>query len=165
MAAGFKKIWVVLPRTALQQVSKLAGIPSMPRSLGASLGFIAWHSLGDTVGLLGIDYRNRTVNVYFGEPPAEGIAEEFVRAMLRETGHAEPTEQMLKLGRQAFGVYVTLNWDSPKIERICFTVATPIPAVASQPEDEYYKLQSYYRWGSGIPEIMQLPEGALADPV
>ncbi|WP_406421813.1 aromatic prenyltransferase [Streptomyces sp. NBC_00842] len=194
VVGGFKKIWVVLPRTGLQQVTKLAGIPSMPRSLGESLDFIARHGLGDTAGLLGIDYRNRTVNVYFGEPPAGGIAAESVRSMLREVDQAEPTEQMLRLGRQAFGVYVTLNWDSPKIERICFAVATTDPAslpveldnridlfvkhvlradpgtkfvyaVASQPDGEYYKLQSYYRWGSGVPEIMQLTEGALADPV
>jgi hypothetical protein len=194
VAGGFKKIWVVLPRTALQDVTKLAGLPSMPRSLGESLGFISRHGLGDTVGLLGIDYRNRTVNIYFGEPPAGGIAPESVRSMLREVDQAEPSEQMLRLGRQAFGVYVTLDWDSPVIERICFAVATTDPAslpvelderiglfvrhvqradphtkfvyaVASQPDGEYYKLQSYYRWGAGVPEIMQLPEGALADPV
>lgn len=191
---GFKKIWVVLPRTELQQVAKLAGIPSMPPSLGASLDFIARHGLGDTVGLLGIDYSNRTVNIYFGEPPAGGIAPESVRSMLREIDQAEPTEQVLQLGRQAFGVYVTLNWDSPVIERICFAVATTDPfglsvelddrielfvrhvqradphtkfvyAVASQPDGAYFKLQSYYRWGSGVPEIMQLSDGDLADPV
>ncbi|GGQ77596.1 aromatic prenyltransferase [Streptomyces flaveolus] len=194
VAGGFKKIWVVLPRTDLQDVTKLAGLPSMPRSLGESLDFISRHGLGDTVGLLGIDYRNRTVNIYFGEPPAGGIAPESVRSMLREVDQAEPSEQMLRLGRQAFGVYVTLDWESPVIERICFAVATTDPAslpvelderigrfvrhvqradphtkfvyaVASQPDGEYYKLQSYYRWGAGVPEIMQLPEGALADPV
>ncbi|MGI5341050.1 aromatic prenyltransferase [Streptomyces sp. CA-181903] len=70
VVGGFKKIWVVLPRTALCDVEELAGLPSMPRGLGESLDFIRRHGLGDTVGLLGIDYRNRTVNVYFGEPPA-----------------------------------------------------------------------------------------------
>ncbi|MEU3828447.1 aromatic prenyltransferase [Streptomyces sp. SID486] len=194
VVGGFKKIWVVLPRTALQDVTTLAGLPSMPRALGESLDFIARHGLGDTVGLLGIDYRHRTVNIYFGEPPAGGIAPDSVRAMLREVDQAEPSEQMLRLGRQAFGVYVTLDWDSPAITRICFAVATTDPAalpvelderigmfvrhvqradpgtkfvyaVASQPDGEYYKLQSYYRWGAGVPEIMQLPEGALADPV
>lgn len=194
VVGGFKKIWVVLPRTGLQQVAALAGLPSMPPSLGNSLEFIARHGLGDTVGLLGIDYRNRSVNIYFGEPPAGGIAPESVRAMLREIDQAEPTEQVLSLGRQAFGVYVTLSWDSPVIERISFAVATTDPsgldvelddrielfvrhvlrsdpdtkfvyAVASQPDGAYYKLQSYYRWGAGVPDIMQLPEGSLADPV
>lgn len=194
VVGGFKKIWIVLPRTDLQEVAKLAGIPSMPPSLGKSLDFIKRHGLGDTVGLLGIDYRHRTVNIYFGEPPEGGIAPEALQAMLREIGQAEPSEQMLRLGREIFGVYVTLSWDSPRIERISFAVATTDPtslpvelderielfvrhvraadpttkfvyAVASQPDGEYYKLQSYYRWGSGVPEIMQLSEGALQDPV
>ncbi|MFI5933940.1 aromatic prenyltransferase [Actinoplanes sp. NPDC051494] len=194
VVGGFKKIWLVLPRGDLQLVSKLAGIPSMPRSLGASLDFFARHGLGDTVGLLGIDYRKRTVNVYFGEPPAEGFGPEAVRSMLREVDQAEPSAQMLGIGQRAFGVYVTLNWDSPQVERICFAVATSDPAeldvpldprvelfvkhiqasevntrfvyaVASQPDGEYYKLQSYYRWQPEVLDIMQLSDGAVADPV
>lgn len=194
VVGGFKKIWLVLPRGDLQAVSKLAEIPSMPKSLGASLEFFARYGLGDTVGLLGIDYRRRTVNVYFGEPPAEGLAPELVRAMLREVDQAEPSAQMLEIGQQAFGIYVTLNWDNPKVERISFAVATSDPtelsvpldptierfvrhvreseadsrfvyAVASQPDGEYYKLQSYYRWQPEVADIMQLSDGALADPV
>jgi hypothetical protein len=194
VAGGFKKIWLVLPREDLQGIPKLAGIPSMPRGLGESLDFFARHGLGDTAGLLGIDYRNRTVNVYFGEQPPECFAPDAIRAMLREVEQAEPSEQMLTLGQRAFGIYVTLSWDSPKLERICFAVATANPtelpvrldakverfvrhvlhsqddprfvyAVASQPDGEYYKLQSYYRWRPEVMDIMQLSDGAVKDPV
>lgn len=191
---GFKKIWLVFPRNDLQAISKLAGIPSMPPSLGKSIEFFDRYGMGETVGLLGIDYRSRTVNVYFGEPPTGGFGPDSVRSMLREVDQAEPSEQMLALGQQAFGIYVTLNWDSPKVERICFAVATGDPtslsvpldpkverfvkhvlaadpatkfvyAVATQPDGEYYKLQSYYRWQPGVLDIMQLEDGALESPV
>ncbi|MGW0885825.1 aromatic prenyltransferase [Streptomyces sp. NPDC002671] len=194
VVGGFKKIWLVLPRGDLQGISKLAGIPSMPRGLGESIDFFDRHGLGDTAGLLGIDYRHRTVNVYFGEQPPECFEPESIRSMLREVEQAEPTEQMLTLGQKAFGIYVTLNWDSPKLERICFAVATPDPtelpipldpkveryvkhvlnsqgnprfvyAVASQPDGEYYKLQSYYRWRPEVLDIMQLSDGVNKDPV
>ncbi|MDG4809532.1 aromatic prenyltransferase [Micromonospora sp. WMMD1120] len=194
VVGGFKKVWLVLPRGELQAVSALADIPAMPRSLGQSLDFFARYGLGDTVGLLGIDYRRRTVNVYFGEPPAGGFAPESVRSMLREVDQAEPSAQMLELGQRAFGIYVTLNWESPQVERICFAVATTDPtelavpldptverfvthvresephtrfvyAVASQPDGEYYKLQSYYRWQPEVLDIMQLSDRAVADPV
>jgi hypothetical protein len=191
---GFKKIWAVLPRDYLQVVSKLADIPSMPHSLGENIDFFARHGLGDRAGLLGIDYRNRTVNVYFGEQPAECFEPETIRSMLREAEQADPSEQMLRLSQQAFGIYVTLNWDSLKLERICFAVATSDPtelpvrltpeierfvkhvqhseagrklvyAVASSPDGEYYKLQSYYRWRPEIRDIMQLSDSVIKDPV
>lgn len=194
VVGGFKKIWVVLPRTELQRVSELAGIPSMPRSLGENIDFFVRHSLGDTAGLLGIDYRNKTVNVYFGEQPAECFEPETIRSMIREIDQAEPSEQMLRLGQRAFGIYVTLNWDSPKLERICFAVATDDPmelpvridptierfvrhiqrsegggkfvyAVASSPDGEYYKLQAYYRWRPEVLDIMQLSDTAIEEPV
>jgi len=50
VVGGFKKIWLVLPRTELQRVSELAGIPSMPRSLGENIDFFVRHGLGDTAG-------------------------------------------------------------------------------------------------------------------
>lgn len=194
VVGGFKKIWVILPRTALQRVADLARIPTMPPALGESLDYVARHGLGDTVGLLGIDYRHRTVNIYFGEPPEGGVPAETLRAMLREIGQPEPGPELLGLAGRLFGIYLTLTWDSPVIARVSFAVATTDPAslpvalddridlfvrhirrsdphtrfvyaVATQPDGAYYKLQAYYRWGAGVPEIMQLPVGALADPV
>jgi 6-linalyl-2-O,3-dimethylflaviolin/7-geranyloxy-5-hydroxy-2-methoxy-3-methylnaphthalene-1,4-dione synthase len=195
VVGGFKKIWLVLPRAEVQTISKLAGIPSMPRSLGESADFFARHRIDDgTVGLLGIDYQYRTVNVYIGELPAECFEPETIRSMIREVDQADPSEQMLKIGHMAFGIYVTLNWDSPKLERICFAVGTsdptelPVPldpvivrfvrhiqrsnagrrfvyAVASSPNGEYYKLQSYYQWRPEILDIMQLSPGATKDLV
>jgi hypothetical protein len=194
VVGGFKKIWAVLSRGDLQDMAKLAAIPSMPPGLGANADFFARHRLGDKAGLIGIDYRHRTVNVYFGEQPAECFEPATIRSMIREVDQADPSEQMLTLAQQGFGIYVTLNWDSPKIERICFAVATPDPAqlpvpldpnierfvrhvqrseagrkfvyaVASSPDGEYYKLQSYYRWRPSVLDIMQLSDGAIKDPV
>lgn len=192
VVGGFKKVWPVLPRDGLQAISKLAEIPSMPRSLGGNAGFFARHGLDRMVGMLGIDYQHRTLNVYLNELPAECFEPESIRAVIREVDQADPSEQMLKIGHMAFGIYVTLNWDSPKIERICFAVGTsdptelPVPlnpvivrfvrhiqrsnadprfvyAVASSPDGEYYKLQSYHQWRPEILDIMQLTPGASKD--
>jgi hypothetical protein len=192
VVGGFKKIWPFFPPADLQGLSKLVGIPSMPRSLGENVGFLARHGVGDKASLIGIDYQNRTVNVYL--QPAECFEPTTIRSMLRENDQSDPSEQMLKLSQKAFGIYVTLNWNSPKIERICFAVMTPDPtvlpvrldpkieqfvrhiqrsaadrrfvyAVTSSPDGEYHKLQSYYRWRPGILELMQLSDDAIKDPV
>jgi hypothetical protein len=127
VVGGFKKTWSFFPPDDLQGLSRLADIPSMPRSLAENVSFFARHGLDDKASLIGIDYQHRTVNVYFGEPPAECFEPKTILSMLREIELPDPSEQMLKLGQKAFGIYVTLSWDSSKIERICFAVMTPDP--------------------------------------
>lgn len=189
VVGGFKKTWSFFPPDDLQKLSELAAIPSMPRSLAANVEFFERHGLADKASLIGIDYRHRTVNVYFGEPPAACFETQTIRSMLSEIGLPAPSERLLKLGEAAFGIYVTLNWDSPEIERICFAVMTPDPlglpvpiepkieqfvknvphtaedrrfvyAVTSAASGEYYKLQSYYQWRPQMLDLMLLSDQA-----
>lgn len=175
---GFKKVYAAFTPDELQPVSKLADVPSMPRSLAANADFFASHGLDDRIAGVAIDYPSRTVNVYFNEIPAENFEAETILKTLRETGMAVPTEQMLKLGEKAFGLYVTLAWETSKIERICYAATTtdltslPVPVepeiekfvknvpyggderkfvygVALAPQGEYYKLESHYKWKPG----------------
>ena len=189
VVGGFKKIYAFFPPENMQRLSTLVESPSMPPGLAEKVGFFARHGLdGDKVNLVGVDYPHRTVNVYFGALPDDCLKEESVRAMLRELRLPDPSEQMLRLGRHAFGIYVTLSWDSPRIERFCFAVmppdpaALPIPlepkiesflrsvpydgaasrfiyyAAVSSTEQEHYKLQSYYRWQPRMLDQMLLSE-------
>jgi hypothetical protein len=178
VVGGFKKVYAAFTPDHLQEASKLAGVPAMPRSMAENVEFFARHGLGDRVAGIAIDYSDRTVNVYFNDLPAACYEPETIRRMLREVGMVEPSAQMLKLGAQAFGLYVTLGWDSPKIERICYAATTtdlttlPVPVepeiekfvksvpyggedrkfvygVALLPRGEYYKLESHYKWKPG----------------
>ena len=183
VVGGFTKIYSFFPPSDSQDLSKLAEIPSMPRNLGACIDVFARYGMGEKASCVGIDYAAKTANIYLTGTSAEFFEQKNVLAMLRETEQPEPSEQMLKLAEAGFGVYITLSWDSPKIERICFaTMASdpmelPIPiepriekfvkrmqysnpqskfvcAVASSPRGEYYKLQSYYQWRPWIVDLM-----------
>lgn len=189
VVGGFKKIYSFFPPDDMQALSTLVDIPSMPRGLAENLSFFARHGLdGDKVNLVAIDYPQRTVNVYLGPPPTECLEPKNIRSMLREIDLPKPSEQMLKLGQQAFGIYVTLSWDSPKIERFCFAVMAPNPmalpiriapeierflksfqcdgadgrfiyyAAVSSTDVEHYKLQSYYRWQARMLNQMLLAD-------
>jgi len=178
VAGGFKKVYAAFTPDDLQDVAKLAGVPAMPRSLTENVEFFVRHGLGDRTAGIAIDYPSRTVNVYFNEVPAECFESTAIRATAGEIGMVEPSAQMLELGAAAFGLYVTLGWDSPKIERICYAAATtdlttlPVPVepeiekfvngvpyggedrkfvygVALTPHGEYYKLESHYKWTPG----------------
>ena len=183
VAGGFTKIYSFFPPGESQDLSKLAGIPSMPHNLGENAGLFARYGMGERASCVGIDYPDRTVNIYFTGTSAGCFERHNVLSMLRETEQPDPSEQMLRLAEAGFGVYVTLNWESPKIQRICFAAMTsdpmalPIPiepriekfvkrmqdagpeskfvcAVASSPRGEYYKLQSYYQWHPWIVDLM-----------
>lgn len=187
VVGGFKKIWSFF----LEDLSRLADVPSMPHSLGENIDLFARYGLGSKASCVGVDYQDRTANIYLAETSAKCFERNAVLSMLRETEQQVPSEQMLTLAQAAFGIYVTLNWDSPKIERICFATMTPDPtalpvpleprikkfvrhmedagaerkfvcAVASSPHGEYYKLQSYYRWRPQILDLMQLSDATKA---
>ncbi|RMI38233.1 aromatic prenyltransferase [Streptomyces triticirhizae] len=187
VVGGFKKTWSFFPADDLQDLAPLAELPSAPPALGENMDFFTRHGLHDRVSLVGIDYRHRTVNTYFGNAPAECFQSEGMRTLLREIGLPEPSERLLRLGREAFGIYTTVGWDSRRIERICFAVMTPDPftlpvaiepkiehflhhyphdgddrrsvyAITSAPDGEYHKVQAYYQWRAQMLNVMLLSD-------
>jgi hypothetical protein len=188
VVGGFRKIWVYFPDGDFQRLSRLVDIPSMPSSLAENVRLFARHGLDDRVDVAGIDYHHKTVNLYFPGPPDP----ETTRSLHRAIGLPEPSEQMLMFCEGAFGFYTTLSWDSPKIERISFgakaqdPMALPVRlgskiehfvknvpyglddpkliyAAMTSTGEEYYKLQTYYRWqphgrraGRGYPKTRSM---------
>jgi hypothetical protein len=100
----------------------------------------------------------------------------------------EPSEEMLRFGEQAFAIYTTLNWDSPKIERITYAVNTPDPmalpvtidpkieklikdapygsaghryvyGITVTPKGEYHKIQKYYQWQTRVEKMLSADAG------
>jgi hypothetical protein len=193
IVSGFRKIYAFFPAEDLQSLSKLVDIPSMAPSLAENLGFFTGHGVADKMSVVSVDYQHKTVNVCFGWPPEDGLDADAVRSMLREIGMPAPSERMLTLGQQAFGMYLTLSWDSSKVHRICFPTLTPDPTKHSDRLDpqlekfvkiipnvngerkfvyaatatlggEYYKLQSYYQMKPRMLDLMQSSD-STADPV
>ncbi|MEU9109454.1 aromatic prenyltransferase [Streptomyces xanthophaeus] len=116
VVGGFKKVYALFPHD-LQGVSKLADIPSMPPALAENADFFSRHGL-DATALIGIDYQNKTMNVYFQLPSAGNLDPKTIRSMLSEIGLPEPDEKMLEFACKSYRVYTTLSWDSSKIQRI-----------------------------------------------
>ncbi len=183
VVGGFKKTWSFFPIDNLQSMSKLVNLPSMPASAAGNLDFFTRYGLADRVSLVGIDYPNRSLNLYFGAAPAEVFESDGIRSILREAGLAEPSDRLLRLGQQAFGIYATLSWESPKVERLTIATMTSDPmtlpvhiepkiehfvknspystddrqfvyAITSSPKGEYHKLQSYYKWQSRVKNVL-----------
>lgn len=125
LAGGFKKTYAFFPLDRLQSPATLAAVPSMPPAVGEWADTFARHGLTDHISIVGIDYRRRTMNLYFGRFPAERVEPDNVRSLLGDLGVPVPDESMLEFVRKSFSIYPTFSWDSPKIERVCFSVVTP----------------------------------------
>ncbi|MEU6996637.1 aromatic prenyltransferase [Streptomyces sp. NPDC046465] len=128
VVGGFSKIYAHFPQD-VQGVAGLAGLPGMPPALAKHTALLERHGLSD-VAMAGIDYRRRTVNLYFTQLSEESRAPHSIRALHRAIGLPEPDEQMLAFARRSFRIYTTLGWDSPHIQRICYA---PPPARGFDP--------------------------------
>jgi hypothetical protein len=116
--SGFSKIYAHFPYTLLG-VPELAAAPSAPPAVAANADLFARHHLHD-IAMIGIDYKHRTVNLYFAQLPDAFREARNILSLNRAIGLPEPHEQMVEFAAKSFRVYVTLSWDSPTIERICF---------------------------------------------
>ncbi|WP_372411218.1 aromatic prenyltransferase [Streptomyces luteireticuli] len=187
VVGGFKKAWSFFPPGG-QSLAGLAGLPSMPAGVSGNLGLFERYGLGDKVSVIGFDYAKRSVNVYFGNVPAHCFEAEGIRSLLDDAGLPEPSAEMLKFGEGAFALYATLNWDSPKIERVTYSVNTTDPlalpvsvdpafvklvqdaplgsaghryvyGVTVTPKGEYHKIQKYFQWQTRVEKMLSADAG------
>ncbi|MFF4276050.1 aromatic prenyltransferase [Streptomyces sp. NPDC001536] len=187
VVGGFKKTWSFFPLDDLKPLSELVALKSMPAGAAANLDLFTRYGVAGKVSLVGIDYRHRSVNVYFGAAPASVFRPEVLTSLLKEAGLPAPSERLLRFATGAFGIYATLTWDSPKVERITIAAMTddplslPVPvepdiadflknapyrtdgrpsvyAITVAPGGEYHKLQSYYRWRPQVETTLLVPD-------
>lgn len=171
---GFKKTYTFFPTDDLQTLATLGTIEAMPPGVAANAAAFARLGIDDHVTMISIDYRKHTVNIYFGKLTPECRDPRKLAALFSEIGLPEPSAELMAFARKSFAIYATLNWDSARIERICFAVITQDPTVLESrtdvmesfartaprsyqedrtivygitlaPDGEYYKLGSYYQ--------------------
>lgn len=116
---GLAKIWNFLdsahdPRAFLE-------VP-MPRAYRASLPLLRDLHL-DAVAIVGADYVNRSINLYFRPSHADHRGPALLAQACTRLGFTPPSEAALAHAAQAGCIAFTFGWDAPEIERICFYVA------------------------------------------
>ncbi|HMB22911.1 MAG TPA: aromatic prenyltransferase, partial [Anaerolineales bacterium] len=126
---GIAKIWSFLKQhPAIDTLC--TRLPSLPESVKQHLAFFEKYGL-KYVTLLGLDFRNKTANIYFMIKKPGLFPPDKVTAMLEELCLKVPTQEALEHCSKAMIYYFTFTWDSPHIERACFGVtesdATKIP--------------------------------------
>lgn len=96
-----------------------------------------------------MDYKKRQVNLYFSELSQQTLAPESVLALVRELGLHVPTELGLEFCKRSFSVYPTLNWDTGKIDRLCFAVISTDPTLV--PSEDERDIEQFRDYGTKAP--------------
>ncbi|TQM71883.1 aromatic prenyltransferase Orf2 [Actinomadura hallensis] len=116
VVGGFRKLYAHFPHD-LQEVAKLAEIPSMPRSLADNVGLFTRYGM-EKVAMIGVNYRQRHVSVYFQFTPDTRPEPDAVRAMLREVGLPDPDEKLLDFAHRTLRANITLGYESSDVLRV-----------------------------------------------
>ncbi|WP_165966833.1 aromatic prenyltransferase [Actinomadura sp. 7K507] len=116
VVGGFRKLYAHFPQD-LQKVAKLADIPSMPPAVAENVDLFTRYGLED-VAMIGVNYRQRHVSVYFQFAPENRPEPDAVRSMLAEIGLPEPDGPLLEFAHKTLRANLTLGWDSPEILRV-----------------------------------------------
>ncbi|TGB13377.1 aromatic prenyltransferase [Streptomyces sp. MZ04] len=118
VVGGFKKLYAHFPDN-MQKVSDIADIPSMPRAVAENAALFARYGL-DQVAMIGVDYRHKTVSVYFHFGPDGRPEPSTIRALLSDLGMPEPDEPTLEFAHKSLRVNITLGWETGDVIRVAF---------------------------------------------
>lgn len=121
-AYGLEKIWPFFPHQP-QPVERVYSMCHMPASIKNYAPFFARYDLR-VISLFGIDYRSRTVNLYFMKPPGFFTAETILR-MTADLGLTLERQELPRYCSMAIPIYLTFSWNSPHVERLCFAAVAP----------------------------------------
>src|SRR5579875_2142600 len=120
---GFKKTYAFFPLDDLGKLSTLSTIPAMPRSVAEHARAFARNGMDERISIVGIDYRRRTMNVYF---MAGELDERTIRSLLSDLELPMPREpEFMEFIQNSFSIYPTFSWDASGIKRICFSSVSP----------------------------------------
>lgn len=123
-AYGVEKIWPFFPHRP-QPLDRVCALPCLPASVGDAAGMMAKYDLTE-VSIFGVDFRHRTVNLYFLKPPGF-FAPGRLAAMISELGFDVPNDELLQHCGTSVPIYFTFSWTSPVVERLCFAAVAPTP--------------------------------------
>jgi hypothetical protein len=125
-AYGLEKIWTFVQDSV--PLDELLKMPYLPPAVGENVDYFKKHQM-DVVKVVGIDFRAKSMNLYFMSYEIGGLSPEKVTSLIGDLGFNMPNDDVLMHCSFALPIYHTFLWSSPKIQRVCFASGAPDPAL------------------------------------
>ena len=117
--SGFSKIW---PFVVPGSIKPIFSMKSIPPSMKKYEDYFFRHGL-TAFSLFAFDFSHKTMNIYFMLQKPSKASFESCMSLIKELGFNAPSNELVESCRDAAHLNFTFNWESDKIERLCFGMA------------------------------------------
>ncbi|TXT67426.1 MAG: hypothetical protein BAJALOKI1v1_100039 [Promethearchaeota archaeon] len=118
---GLTKLWSFIAPCPIERVYSMKTIPDSVKSLK---DYFTKHGLHEFV-LFALDFYHKTVNLYFLVRDPSKVKPEKYEDLLREVGFEPASREIMEKCTEATTLYYTFDWETDRVERICFGVLCP----------------------------------------
>ena len=121
VTVGLTKLWSFIAPSPLDLAY---GMENLPKGVLEYKDYFKKHNL-NTFVLFALDYYHKTTNLYFLVKDTANIKRETYEALLEDVGFAIASPEVMDRCCEATTIYYTFNWESEKVERVCFGILCP----------------------------------------
>ncbi|MFF8880800.1 aromatic prenyltransferase [Streptomyces flaveolus] len=116
---GFEKIWAFFEDGV--PLDNILALDHLPEAVRENRDHLIRYGL-EKVYIVGLDFRNQSVNLYSGIAKGGHFTPGEVRSLMSDLSYQIPTEEELRRNADTFQYYYTFTWDSPAVRRLCFAM-------------------------------------------
>jgi hypothetical protein len=123
-STGLSKIW---PFVVPGSIDPIYSMSSIPESLKEYKDYFEKHGL-TSFSLFAFDFLHNTTNIYYMlKQPAQSTYKSCI-SIVEDLGFTPLSREIMEKCRKAVHLNYTFNWDSNKVERLCFGMACDDPS-------------------------------------
>jgi aromatic prenyltransferase len=126
VSRGFEKIWAFL-KTGVP-VDEFLTLPCLPDSARNLRDHLKKFAPPDII-IVGVDFKNKTMNLYPSIIPPESYEPNKIAAMIADLGFSVPSDEVLQCDSRTVNFYYTLSWAVPTAQRLCYAIPAPPEAL------------------------------------
>jgi hypothetical protein len=123
-STGLSKIW---PFIVPGSIEPLFSLKSAPASMKNYRDYFLKHGLTD-FSLFAFDFLHKTMNIYFMIQQPPKATQESCISLVEDLGLKVASKEAMEGCRRAVHLNYTFNWESDKLERLCFGMACDEPS-------------------------------------
>jgi hypothetical protein len=121
---GLTKIWSFVIPESTEEALQLYHLPPGVKDHAA---YFDKHRL-TVFSFLALDFREKSANIYFTRRPGEPLETTRIIEMIEDLELPVPDEEVLAHCTRAATIYFTFNWQSPRVQRLCFSMSASDPS-------------------------------------